>query len=303
MIDILIYILKLVGATFLFAIFSTIIGCLLSGLDRIISAKMQGRIGPPLLQPFYDLCKLFTKERAAINSSEQIYIIFALIFVFIAGGIFYSGGNLMMCIFIITLSSMLLIMAAYCSRSPFSDAGAAREILQVMSYEPAILLFAIIFMIALDTTTSNNLSESAYVASVLNIDMPLISKTAFAWIGLLYVLTIKLRKSPFDIASAQHAHQDIVSGITTEMTGTTLALFEIMHMSETVLFLGWIGIFFIYSNPISIFLAIIIALLVWFLEIVIDNNSARVKWQFMLKSSWIIALLLGAINLILLIFI
>ena len=42
-----------------FAIAGPIIGCLLAGLDRIISARMQGRVGPPLLQPYYDVRKLF----------------------------------------------------------------------------------------------------------------------------------------------------------------------------------------------------------------------------------------------------
>lgn len=44
-----------------FAIAGPIIGCLLAGLDRIISARMQGRVGPPLLQPYYDVRKLFSK--------------------------------------------------------------------------------------------------------------------------------------------------------------------------------------------------------------------------------------------------
>ena len=34
-------------------------GCLLDGVDRILTARMQGRKGPRLLQPFYDIGKLF----------------------------------------------------------------------------------------------------------------------------------------------------------------------------------------------------------------------------------------------------
>ena len=41
----------------------------------------------------------------------------------------------------------------------------------------------------------------------------------------------------------------------------------------------------------------IIALaLVYFLEIWIDNNFARVKWQALLKSAWIVTLIAGGIN-------
>ena len=38
------------------------IGGLLDGFDRKISARMQRRVGPPLLQPFYDVIKLFKKQ-------------------------------------------------------------------------------------------------------------------------------------------------------------------------------------------------------------------------------------------------
>ena len=44
--------------TLVFAIVAPVLGCLLAGLDRKISARMQGRVGPPLLQPYYDVRKL-----------------------------------------------------------------------------------------------------------------------------------------------------------------------------------------------------------------------------------------------------
>ena len=90
--------------------------------------------------------------------------------------------------------------------------------------------------------------------------------------------------------------------MTTEMSGSTLALVEITHWCENVLFLGWIAIFFVWSNPVSIALAIVVALLVYFLEIFIDNNFARVKWQLMFKSAWIVALVCGGVNLAVLAF-
>ena len=131
--------------TLLFAVAGPVIGCLLAGLDRIISARMQGRVGPPLLQPYYDVRKLFEKERVSVNSVEGVYVACALLFALIAGGIFYSGGNLLLCVFVITLSSLFFIMAAYSTRSPYAEVGAARETLQVMSYEPMVLLMAVAF--------------------------------------------------------------------------------------------------------------------------------------------------------------
>ena len=273
--------------TLLFAVAGPVVGCLLAGLDRIISARMQGRVGPPLLQPYYDVRKLFEKERVSVNSVEGVYVACALLFALIAGGIFYSGGNLLLCVFVITLSSLFFIMAAYSTRSPYAEIGAARETLQVMSYEPMLLIMTVGFFGA---------TQSFDTASLLTLEQPMIISLIPIFLGLLFILTIKLRKSPFDLSYSHHAHQEIVKGITTEMSGKTLAKVEIMHWCENVLFLGWTALFFLWGNPLSIVLALVVVALVYFLEIWIDNNFARVKWQFMFKSAWLVALVAGGVN-------
>ena len=86
------------------------------------------------------------------------------------------------------------------------------------------------------------------------------------------------------------------------MSGRTLAMGEIMHWCETVLFLGWVGMFFVTGNALSIILALVVVALVFVFEIWIDNNFARVKWQHCLKWSWILAAIVGLINISVLIF-
>ena len=277
-----------------FTVLAPIVGCLLDGVDRKISARMQGRVGPSILQPYYDVRKLLEKERASVNTVEGTYIACALLFALVAGGVFFSGGNLLLCIFVITLSSLFFIMAAYSTRSPYAEVGAHRETLQVMCYEPMALMMAIVFFQA---------SGSFDIAGLFSLDTPIIATTFGAWVGLLVILTIKLRKSPFDISSSHHAHQEIVRGITTEMSGPTLAKVEILHWVENVLFMGWVGMFFVNANPISIAVAIIVAVLVYLFEIWIDNNFARVKWQAMFKIAWLSSLVLGGVNIAIIAFI
>lgn len=270
-----------------FAVLAPIVGCLLAGLDRKISARMQGRVGPPILQPYYDVRKLLEKDHVAVNSSEGVYVTFALLFAIAAGGIFFTGGNLLLCIFIITLSSFLFIIAAYSSRSPYAEVGAERETMQVMAYEPMVLLMSVAFFLA---------TGSFNVAAVFDVDVPVITTIWLVFLGFVFILTIKLRKSPFDLSYSHHAHQELVKGITTEMSGPTLAKVEIMHWCESVLFLGWVGMFFVWGNPVSIVLGVVVALAAYFLEIWIDNNFARVKWQALLSSAWIVALVAGGVN-------
>lgn len=305
--DIYGFLAPLIG-TIAFAVLAPIIGCLLAGVDRVLSARMQGRVGPPLLQPYYDVRKLFEKEGVTVNGVQDAYVICALVFAVIAGGIFFSGGNLLMCVFVITLSSLFFIIAAYSSRSPYAELGAARETLQVMAYEPMVLLFAVAFCMATAVLPGALGSfpvlgaGSFDVATVFRLDAPVIACIWPVFLGMMFILTIKLRKSPFDLSMSHHAHQEIVRGMTTEMSGSTLALVEILHWCENVLFLGWVGIFFVWGGPWTILVGIVVALAAYFLEILIDNNFARVKWQFMLKSAWAVALVAGGINIAVLAF-
>ena len=260
----------IIACSIVFAILGTVFGCLFAGIDRKISAKMQGRVGPPLLQPYYDVRKLFDKDRVSVNGSERIYVTFALIFVFIAGGIFLSsivywymgtlteGSNWLLCIFVLTLATMLFIMAAYSSRSPYAEIGGAREILQVVAYEPTTMLMAVgLFLV----------TGSFSVQSVLSLSQPIIIYLWPTFISFFFILIIKFRKSPFDISMSHHAHQEIVRGMTTEMSGPTLGKVEIMHWNENFLFMGWVAVFFVCADPVWIIVAIIAAIVVYLLMI------------------------------------
>ncbi len=270
-----------------FAIAGPVIGCLLAGVDRKLTARMQGRVGPPILQPYYDMRKLIEKDDVSVNTVEGTYVTFALVLTVAGGGVFFAGGNFLVCVFLVTLAALFFIVAAYSARSPYSEVGADRETLQVMAYEPTVLFVAVCMFLALGTFD---------VAGVAQNSLPMVVVCIPAFIALMFVLTIKLRKSPFDLSYSHHAHQELVKGVTTEMSGRTLAKVEIMHWCETTLFLGWVAMFFIWDNPASIVVAIAVAALAFFLEIFIDNNFARVKWQKCLKWAWTVALVCGIVN-------
>ena len=55
-------------AALAYLLFAPLVGGLLAGIDRKITARMQGRIGPPVLQPFYDLSKLESSDLGDLYS-------------------------------------------------------------------------------------------------------------------------------------------------------------------------------------------------------------------------------------------
>ncbi|MCB6993296.1 NADH-quinone oxidoreductase subunit H [bacterium 210820-DFI.6.37] len=274
-----------------YLVLAPIVGGFLAGVDRVISARMQGRVGPPVLQPFYDVLKLREKEDITVNKVQDFYVACFFVFVLVTGSFFFAGGDLLLVIFTLTLASVFLIVAAFSSNSPYAQLGAERELLQMMAYEPMVLLTAVGFYMV------DKSFEVRQIISDTNMDfLPLIG----VFFGFLFILTIKFRKSPFDLSMSHHAHQELVRGITTEFSGKTMALVEMAHWYENIFLLGFIFLFFANGTVWGAVIGVVVCLLAYFLEVFIDNSFARMKWQVAINSAWIVALILGVINLFIL---
>lgn len=278
-------------AMLLYIVGAPIIGGLLDGLDRKISARMQGRKGPSILQPFYDVAKLTQKQLLAVNKFQLLMVMSYLFFVILSGVLFFGGFDILMCFFSLSTAAMFLILASTSTHSPFSTIGTHREMAQMMSYEPMELLTAVGFYLATGTFAVSDIVQAKY---------PAILFAPGFFIGFIFVLTIKFRKSPFDLSTTHHAHQEVVKGVTTEMVGIEYAVTTVTEWYENVFLLGVVALFFINSNPISYLVAAVAVLVVFFIEILIDNTSARVKWQLMLKMAWGVTLVTGGLNLFIL---
>lgn len=280
-----------VVSVILFLLLAPLIGGLLDGLDRKISARMQGRVGPPLLQPFYDVFKLFDKQPVVVDRAQTFLLISYCATQVFTGCMFFAGVDVLMCFFVLSTGATFLVFAGYITNSPYSSLGASRELLQMMSYEPAILLSCVGFYLARGTFNVSGIIQASSSAILV---LP-----GF-FFGYVFMLTIKMRKSPFDLSTSHHPHQELVKGITTEMGAKNLALYTVTEWYENVFLLGMVALFIVNSNPWSYLAAVLVVLAVCFLETLIDNVSARVKWPVMLKTSWGVTILACGINLLIL---
>ena len=268
----------------IFVLLAPVVGGLVAGIDRKITAHMQGRVGPSILQPFYDVGKLFEKEQAVVNETQIFYAICYFIFMLLTGALFFASGDLLLVVFALTLAQIFLVLGAFSANSPYSYVGAERELLQIMAYEPMVIITAVGMYVA---------TKSFNVGYIATTTVPIVVLLPGIFLGFIYALTIKLRKSPFDISTSHHAHQEIVKGLTTEFSGPLLGLIEITHWYETIFLLGFVYLFFGF-NPL---LGVIAVIFVYLLEILVDNTNARVKWQLAVKSTWLIAIIVGVVNL------
>ena len=274
-----------------FIVFAPFVGGLLDGIDRKLTARMQGRKGPSILQPFYDISKLNIKEFLSVNPSQMLMIMSYSFFVILTGAMFYGGFDILLCFFSLSTAAMFLIMASTSTHTPYTTIGSSRELMQMMAYEPMVLITAVGLYLA---------AGSFNVYDIVTGPVSVIKYLPGIFAGFVFILTIKFRKSPFDLSTSHHAHQEIVKGVTTEMVGIEYALTIVTEWYENVFLYGVVAIFIINSNPVSWVVAAIVIVLVFFLEILIDNTSARVKWQLMLKLAWGVTIVCGGVNLLIL---
>jgi ech hydrogenase subunit B len=259
-----------------------LIGGLLYGFERIVKARMQRRIGPPLLQPFYDFLKLADKRKMIVHSAHAFLGIMHFISLWFALAVLLLGGDLILVIFLHLLSSALLILSAYSTRSVFSHLGANRSAISILAYEPVLIIIAVSIFI---------LTGSFEAGSAFSSAQPLLYKMPLAFLALLLVLPIKLKKSPFDVAEA---HQEVTGGVELEFSGI---FFEAVYTAKWLDYVFCYTLVFLFAGS-NVLLGLLLCGLTFIYLNALDNSTARVNYKQMLRFSLGISFSLAFINLL-----
>lgn len=261
------------------------IGTILSGIDRKLTARLQGRVGPSFWQPVYDIFKLFGKQQILVHRTQLAYALLHLFFLMLTVVLLVVGQDLLMILFCQAFSALCLVIAAMSVRSPYSWIGSQRKILQMLAYEPTLVLLILAVY---------RQNDSFLGSKVLENNTPLIYSMPLMFISLLFVIAIEFEKSPFDVASSHHAHQEIVKGTTLEFSGPFLGLIEVAHAYEMAMFFGLMVAFW----HTSLIMGIVLALVGFILVLIMDNICARLTSWWMVRFMWTIPLTLSLANLI-----
>jgi len=214
---------------------TAILGLLASGIDRIVTARVQYRVGPPIWQPWTDIVKLLGKENLVPRGASKMTF-FSAPLVGFASVVLVStflwlsnlnpsqtfGGDLIVILYLLMIPSISLMMGGFASRNPLASVGASREMKLILSYELPFILAILVPVIKTGSMIRlgdilNYQSQNGVIAGSLSGTLSLI-------VALLCVQA-KLGLVPFDVAEAE---TEIVSGPLIEYSGTALALFRLM---------------------------------------------------------------------------
>jgi len=242
------------------------------GVDRKVSASVQLRVGPPLLQPWYDLTKLAAKASAPVDRLAAGLVAAQAV---VAGGalaIVLAGGDLIVAVLVLGAARVLYILAAGAVESPYAQLGTSRELILLLVTEPLLLLVVIAY---------GSLS-GGFSAAAMNGGDPAVFALPTLGLTLGVLLAVALRKSPFDLATSHHAHQELVKGSTTELAGPWLALAELGHWYEAAFILVLIAL----AAGGSPILAAGLVLATYLVAVIVDNTVPRGTWQAALALGW-----------------
>jgi len=216
-------------------LFALPMGWMMMWLERKSIARMQGRIGPPFFQPFFDFIKLMAKRPIArLQWESNIYTGLALLAVGANLGaltllpVFLNSsagvGDLILFVALAEIAPICWILAGFASRSIFGQVGAVREAtLTIASNLPFITALLALASAAKSLQMSDLVTQPALPVRLLGL------------LALLICLPVKLRLNPFSLPNAE---QEIYSGAITEFDGARLALWELSHALEWVMLSG-----------------------------------------------------------------
>ena len=273
-------------------LFTIAAGLLTSWVDRKVTALVQMRVGPPFLQPFYDIRKLFIKETCVPEGGAiGLFLIAPLIgfaAITVASMILWRSlldvdstfvGDLIVLIYLLVMPALGVILGSFASRNPLASMGGSREVKLMIAYELPLVLAVLVPVIQANSIRLGDLFSAPAPAMTLS--------GALALLVGMVCMQAKLTIVPFDMPEAE---TELCGGVFIEYSGPPLAMFKLtraMMLFTLPVFL--VGLFF-GGLVTGGWVPALIGFLLWFvlvaITIVIRNTTPRVRTDQAVRFFW-----------------
>jgi formate hydrogenlyase subunit 4 len=216
------------------------------GVQRRITARVQSRRGPPLLQPYFDLLKLLGKEdlesgEAPLVQRLAAYLSLASVLAvacFVPLGFaapMWPAGDVILLLYLLLLSGVCTLLAGAAAGSTYSWVGVSREMMSMMALEPILAVALGVGAVHAHSYRLQDVLDGAPYAAALPI----------SGVVMLVVMLLAFQafacRVPFDVSEAE---TEIMDGPLSEYSGQKLALFRLAQMVKLVVYSGlFVGLF------------------------------------------------------------
>jgi formate hydrogenlyase subunit 4 len=209
---------------------------LLQGIQRRITARLQSRRGPPLLQPFFDVLKLLGKEdleSGEVPAVQRLAAYLALAAALAAATFVPLGfaaplrgaGDVILLLYLLLLSGVCTLLAGAAAGSTYAWVGVSREMMTMVALEPVLAVALCVGAVH---------ARSFRLADVLN-GSPWAADVPISGAVMLLVMLLAFQafagRAPFDVAEAE---TELMDGPLAEYSGQKLALFRLAQMVKLV---------------------------------------------------------------------
>ena len=275
-------------------LFTAILGLLVGWVDRKLSARVQFRVGPPILQNFYDFIKLLGKETIIVKDSIKSLFVLAPIVAFgvlvlvstiVGVPLFFErgfNGDIFVVMYLLMIYSVMVIIGGGSTGNVYSSLGAGREIKLLLADELAFILICFVpiiksgYVISLDGIV-NAQSRVPFICSVSGV-------IAFVF-GILCVQA-KMALPPFHIPEAE---TEIVEGPFMEYSGPLLGYWKLNQYMMWVFYPFLLILLFLggfRADGLGILWFILKYLGIVVLMVLIKNTNPRIRIDTAIKFFW-----------------
>jgi formate hydrogenlyase subunit 4 len=258
---------------------------LFEGVVRRVTARIQSRQGPPLVQPYLDLLKLLGKEdieSGVVPGVQRLAAILALGAVLTVATLVPMGtappmgaaGDVILLIYLLALCGISTLLAGLAAGSTYSLLGMSREMMAMITLEP---LLAVALVLGAVQTGSLRLDQVLQGSVYAGGGVPL---PGLVMLGvILFAFQAFVGRVPYDIAEAE---TEIMEGPMVEYSGPKLALFKYARMVKLFVYSAlFCGLFVPWGNtwvfPLGVGVLLLKTFLLVLLVTVVAATHARYR--------------------------
>lgn len=254
-----------------------IISPLFIGIVRKVKARLQNRVGASIVQPYFDLRKLFNKNEVISEDASWVfrfapYLIFSITLIVGASIPLFTTvfaqtlfSDFLVIVYLIALSTFFLALAGIDVGSAFGGFGSSREMTVAALTEGGLIFSLLAVALAVHST---NLFTIA--GAVSGLSLASIAPVLLAFLAFIIAMLAETARFPFDNPATHLELTMIHEAMILEYSGKRLALIEWAAANKFAIFLALAAnLFFPWGLTMSAgFLAILVAIGIFVLKVI-----------------------------------